>query len=151
MVITGTRTEKVISEAPVMTRVVSAEELQRNDYESMMDVLEYNIPGLRFNVDPRGNNIQIQGLENSYILILVDGERLSQTPGGPIDFDRLSTSNIKRIEILKGAASALYGSSAMGMVVNIRKVHPKCSLDGWGKARYFKFNDLEWVVGLGLV
>ncbi|MFR7809047.1 MAG: TonB-dependent receptor plug domain-containing protein [Butyricimonas faecihominis] len=50
----------------------------------------------------------MQGLENSYILILVDGERLSRLQG-PIDFSRLSTSNIKRIEILKGAASALYG------------------------------------------
>ncbi|MEI3422734.1 MAG: hypothetical protein V8R91_17740 [Butyricimonas faecihominis] len=47
----------------------------------MMDILEYNIPGLRLNVDPRGNNIQIQGLENSYILILVNGERLSQKTG----------------------------------------------------------------------
>lgn len=150
VVITGTRTEKVISEAPVMTRVVSAEELQRNDYESMMDVLEYNIPGLRFNVDPRGNNIQIQGLENSYILILVDGERLSQTPGGPIDFERLSTSNIKRIEILKGAASALYGSSAMGMVVNIITDSPKRSLEGWAKVRYSKFNDLQLDAGIGL-
>ena len=51
-------------------------------------------------LDPRGNNIQVQGLENSYILILVDGERLSTTPGGPIDFDRLTTANIKKIEVL---------------------------------------------------
>ena len=117
--VTGTRTEKTVAETPVMTRIVPSEVLQRNDFESMIDVLEYNIPGLRFNTDPRGNNIQVQGLENSYILILVDGERLSTTPGGPIDFDRLTTANIKKIEVLKGAASALYGSSAMGMVINI--------------------------------
>ena len=82
--VTGTRTEKTVAETPVMTRIVPSEVLQRNDFESMIDVLEYNIPGLRFNTDPRGNNIQVQGLENSYILILVDGERLSTTPGGPI-------------------------------------------------------------------
>lgn len=82
VVITGTRTEKVISEAPVMTRVVSAEELQRNDYDSMNDVLEYNIPGLRFNVDPRGNNIQIQGLENSLTsLSWLMGRCLLRLPG----------------------------------------------------------------------
>lgn len=150
VVVTGTRTEKTIAEAPVVTRIVSAQDLLRNDFESMIDVLEYNIPGLRFNVDPRGNNIQVQGLENSYILILVDGERLSQTPGGPIDFDRLTTSNIKRIEVLKGAASALYGSSAMGMVINIITDTPKRKLEGWAKGRYGKYNYWQVDAGVGL-
>ena len=148
--VTGTRTEKTVAETPVMTRIVPSEVLQRNDFESMIDVLEYNIPGLRFNTDPRGNNIQGQGLENSYILILVDGERLSTTPGGPIDFDRLTTANIKKIEVLKGAASALYGSSAMGMVINIITDIPKRPLEGWAKVRYGKYNDLQLDAGVGM-
>lgn len=148
--ITGTRTEKTVAETPVMTRIVPSEVLQRNDFESMIDVLVYNIPGLRFNTDPRGNNIQVQGLENSYILILVDGERLSTTPGGPIDFDRLTTANIKKIEVLKGAASALYGSSAMGMVINIITDMPKRPLEGWAKVRYGKYNDLQLDAGVGM-
>lgn len=148
--VTGTRTEKTVAETPVMTRIVPSEVLQRNDFESMIDVLEYNIPGLRFNTDPRGNNIQVQGLENSYILILVDGERLSTTPGGPIDFDRLTTANIKKIEVLKGAASALYGSSAMGMVINIITDIPKRPQEGWAKVRYGKYNDLQLDAGVGM-
>ena len=148
--VTGTRTEKTVAETPVMTRIVPSEVLQRNDFESMIDVLEYNIPGLRFNTDPRGNNIQVQGLENSYILILVDGERLSTTPGGPIDFDRLTTANIKKIEVLKGAASSLYGSSAMGMVINIITDIPKRPLEGWAKVRYGKYNDLQLDAGVGM-
>ena len=148
--VTGTRTEKTVAETPVMTRIVPSEVLQRNDFESMIDVLEYNIPGLRFNTDPRGNNIQVQGLENSYILILVDGERLSTTPGGPIDFDRLTTANIKKIEVFKGAASALYGSSAMGMVINIITDIPKRPLEGWAKVRYGKYNDLQLDAGVGM-
>ena len=148
--VTGTRTEKTVAETPVMTRIVPSEVLQRNDFESMIDVLEYNIPGLRFNTDPRVNNIQVQGLENSYILILVDGERLSTTPGGPIDFDRLTTANIKKIEVLKGAASALYGSSAMGMVINIITDIPKRPLEGWAKVRYGKYNDLQLDAGVGM-
>ena len=148
--VTGTRTEKTVAETPVMTRIVPSEVLQRNDFESMIDVLEYNIPGLRFNTDPRGNNIQVQGLENSYILILVDGERLSTTPGGPIDFDLLTTANIKKIEVLKGAASALYGSSAMGMVINIITDIPKRPLEGWAKVRYGKYNDLQLDAGVGM-
>ena len=148
--VTGTRTEKTVAETPVMTRIVPSEVLQRNDFESMIDVLEYNIPGLRFNTDPRGNNIQVQGVENSHILILVDGERLSTTPGGPIDFDRLTTANIKKIEVLKGAASALYGSSAMGMVINIITDIPKRPLEGWAKVRYGKYNDLQLDAGVGM-
>ena len=136
--VTGTRTEKTVAETPVMTRIVPSEVLQRNDFESMIDVLEYNIPGLRFNTDPRGNNIQ------------VDGERLSTTPGGPIDFDRLTTANIKKIEVLKGAASALYGSSAMGMVINIITDIPKRPLEGWAKVRYGKYNDLQLDAGVGM-
>ena len=106
VVVTGTRTEKLIKNSPVLTKLIPASQLQRNDFENIMDALEFTIPGLQFNSDPRGDNIRIQGLENKYILILVDGERLSNTPGGPIDFERLSTSNIKQIEVVKGAASA---------------------------------------------
>ena len=148
--VTGTRTEKTVAETPVMTRIVPSEVLQRNDFESMIDVLEYNIPGLRFNTDPRGNNIQVQGLENSYILILVDGERLSTTPGGPIDFDRLTTANIKKIEVLKGAASAMYGSSVFGLVIIIITDIPKRPLEGWAKVRYGKYNDLQLDAGVGM-
>lgn len=148
--VTGTRTEKTVAETPVMTRIVPAEELQRNDFEDMIDVLQYNIPGLRFNTDPRGNNIQVQGLENSYILILVDGERLASTPGGPIDFSRLTTTNVKKIEVLKGAASALYGSNAMGMVINIITDMPERLLEGWAKVRYGKFHHGQLDAGVGM-
>ncbi|WP_417130483.1 TonB-dependent receptor, partial [Parabacteroides faecis] len=142
VVVTGTRTEKTISNTPVLTRLIPAAQLQRNDFENIMDALEFTIPGLQFNSDPRGDNIRIQGLENKYVLILVDGERLSNTPGGPIDFERLSTSNIKQIEIIKGAASALYGSSAIGMIVNIITKTPERLAEGWVKARYSRFNEL---------
>lgn len=149
VVVTGTRTQKTLMNSPVLTRIIPMAQIERNDFVSMIDVLEYTIPGMQFNSDPRGDNIRIQGLENKYILILVDGERMSTTPGGPIDFDRLSTSNIKQIEIVKGASSALYGSSAIGMVVNIITKTPERPLEGWGKVRYSRFNDLLLDAGVG--
>lgn len=142
VVVTGTRTEKTLANTPVLTQLISSSQLIQNDFENVTEALEYNIPGLQFNSDPRGNNIRIQGLENKYILILVDGERLSATPGGPIDFDRLSMSNVKQIEVIKGASSALYGSSAIGMIVNIITKNPNRKLEGWGKVRYSKYSDL---------
>lgn len=149
VVVTGTRTEKTLANTPILTRVISSSQLLQNDFENIMDALEYNIPGLQFNSDPRGDNIRIQGLENKYILILVDGERLSNTPGGPIDFERLSMSNVKQIEVIKGAASALYGSSAIGMTINIITKTPERKLEGWAKARYSKFNDLVLDASVG--
>jgi len=149
VVVTGTRTEKTLANTPILTRVISSTQLLQNDFENIMDALEYNIPGLQFNSDPRGDNIRIQGLENKYILILVDGERLSTTPGGPIDFERLSMSNVKQIEVIKGAASALYGSSAIGMTINIITKTPERKLEGWAKARYSRFNDLVLDASVG--
>lgn len=67
VVVTGTRTEKTILNTPVLTRLIPAAQLQRNDFENIMDALEFTIPGLQFNSDPRGDNIQIQGLENKYV------------------------------------------------------------------------------------
>lgn len=149
LVITGTRTQKTIANTPVLTQVISELYLKQNDFENIMDALEYTIPGLQFNSDPRGDNIKIQGLENKYILVLVDGERLSSTPGGPIDFERLSMSNVKQIEVIKGAASALYGSSSIGMTINIITKEPERSLEGWAKTRYAKFNDLTIDASIG--
>lgn len=149
VVVTGTRTMKTIGNSPILTQVISSLELKENDFENIMDALEYTVPGLQFNSDPRGDNIRIQGLENKYILILVDGERLSATPGGPIDFERLSLSDVKQIEIIKGASSALYGSSSIGMTINIITQRPERKLEGWAKTRYSRFNDLVIDASIG--
>ncbi len=150
IVVTGTRTEKTLANTPVLTRVVSGVQIRQNDFENIVDALEFTVPGLSFRADGRGNNISVQGLENKYILILVDGERLSYTPGGNIDFDRLNLSNIKQIEVVKGASSVLYGSNAIGMIINIITQTPTQPLEGWVKVRYGRFNDLITDAGVGL-
>ena len=66
-----------------------------------------------------GNGVQIQGLSPDYTLILLDGEPIIGRQGGVIDLSRLTVGNIKKIEIVKGPSSSLYGSEAMGGVVNI--------------------------------
>ena len=61
----------------------------------------------------------MQGLDNKYLLFLVDGKRISGEFAGNLDFRMLDISNIDRIEIVEGGMSSLYGSSAIGGVVNI--------------------------------
>ena len=66
-----------------------------------------------------GEGIQLQGLDSQYTLILVDGVPLVGRSAGTLDLGRITVGNIKQIEIVKGASSSLYGSDALGGVINI--------------------------------
>lgn len=66
-----------------------------------------------------GSGIQLNGLGNDYILILVNGKRMNGNIGGQNDLNIINMANIERIEIVKGAASSLYGSHAIAGVINI--------------------------------
>lgn len=120
VVVTGTRTPKRLAESPVLTSVITTQEIQRAGATSTMEVLTDNVPGLVSSANAMGNNLRIRGLSSRYILFLVDGERLvSEGAGGNINFDQLDVNNIERVEMINGASSALYGSNAVGAVVNI--------------------------------
>lgn len=120
VVVTGTRTEKRLSEAPVLTTLIREREIQKAGAVSTLESLQDNIPGIVISPNAMGNNMRIKGLNSRYILFLVDGERLvSEGAGGNINLDQIDVNNIKRIEMINGAASALYGSNAVGAVINI--------------------------------
>ena len=119
IVITGTRTPKMLEDVPVPTRVIRMQEIQSADVQNVKDVLEAELPGLEFTSHGGSTNINLQGLGGKYILFLIDGERIAGETRDNVDYNRLDVSNIERIEIVKGSASALYGSSAIGGVVNI--------------------------------
>jgi outer membrane receptor for ferrienterochelin and colicins len=89
-----------------------------------------------------GSGIQIQGLSPDYTLILLDGEPIIGRQGGVIDLSRLTVGNIKKIEIVKGPSSSLYGSEAMGGVVNIITEQSKQDKLS-GSFRYGRFNSTD--------
>ena len=66
-----------------------------------------------------GDYLMLNGLSNKYVLILINGKKLTGDSSNNIDLNRIDMSNVKRIEVLKGAGSALYGSDAIGGVINI--------------------------------
>lgn len=121
-VITGTRTYKPLKEVPVLTRVVSQEDILRVNPMDLQSLLEYEMPGLQFG-RAHGSNLptlKFQGAEGSYVLFLLDGERMAgEGASNNPDFERINIDDVERIEIVRGAMSTLYGSSAMGGVVNI--------------------------------
>lgn len=118
--ITGTRTPKTLDNTPVVTRIITAEDIQKIDATTIKDVLVEEIPGIEFSYSMNQQvSMRMQGLGGMSVLFLVDGERMAGETLDNIDFQRLDMENIERIEIVKGAASALYGSNSVGAVVNI--------------------------------
>ncbi len=120
VVVTGTRTPKTLANTPVLTRVISTRDIERLDATNVKDVLLAELPGLEFSYSMnQQTSLTMQGLGGMSILFLIDGERMAGETLDNIDFQRLSMDNIERIEIVKGAATALYGSNAVGAVINI--------------------------------
>ncbi|SDS31982.1 outer membrane receptor for ferrienterochelin and colicins [Halopseudomonas litoralis] len=127
-VVTASGFEQKITEAPASISVISQEDLQQNRYSNLAQVLE-NVEGIDTNQSTGktgGLNISIRGMESQHTLILIDGRR-QNAPGNiaPNGFGETSTSfippmsAIERIEVIRGPMSTLYGSDALGGVVNI--------------------------------
>ena len=119
-VVTGTRTPRTVADSPVQTRVITAEDIRRADANNVQDVLIHELPGLEFTQALSGNvNFNLSGFSGQGVLFLVNGERLAGETMDNVDFERINLADVERIEIIRGAASALYGSNAAGGVINI--------------------------------
>lgn len=119
VVVTATGTPHTLKDVPVQTEVVSRKQIEQLGASSFQDILEQLCPGFDFNAGDMGSQMTMNGLGNSYILILVDGKRLHGDNGGENDLGLIDPHNIDHIEIVKGAGSALYGSDAIAGVINV--------------------------------
>lgn len=119
VVITGTGTEHYLKDAPVQTEVITSKALEQYQARSMEDLLGGLCPSLTFNEGDMGGHLQMNGLNNDYILILINGKRMNGDVGGQSDLNRINIAEIERVEIVKGASSSLYGSDAIAGVINI--------------------------------
>ncbi len=120
VVVTGTRTPKLLKDSPVLTRVISEKDIRRADATNISDLLQTELPGIEFSYSMNQQvSLNMQGFGGNSVLFLVDGERLAGETLDNVDYNRLNMANVGRIEIVKGGASSLYGSNAVGGVVNI--------------------------------
>ena len=120
VVVTGTRTPKLLKDAPIQTRVITAADIEKVDATNVEDLLQQEMPGVEYSYAMnQKKHMNLCGFGGQGILFLVDGERLAGETMDDVDFTRLNMANVERIEIVKGAASALYGSNAGGGVINI--------------------------------
>ena len=150
VVVTGTGTQHLLSQAPVQTEVISGRTLRHYGGRSLEDILGGLSASFAFNEGDMGSQMQMNGLGNQYILVLVDGKRLHGDVGGENDLSLVDPHNIERIEIVKGAASALYGSDAIAGVINIiTKKHDEALLVE-NSTRLGSYGDVRQHNALGL-
>ncbi|HEU4536989.1 MAG TPA: TonB-dependent receptor, partial [Polyangiaceae bacterium] len=145
--ITGTRTPERLQRSTVKVDVVSRAEAERRGATNVAEALQSQ-PGVQVNpgayVTLGGvSAIQIQGFDRDRVLVLEDGERMVGDVGGAVDLATLPIADVSRIEVVTGPTSALYGSSAIGGVVNVLTAPPtdegpsgrlrveRRSLNGW--------------------
>ena len=144
VVVTGTGTQHLLKDAPVQTEVISRKMLDSYGGKSLEDILSGLTASFAFSEGDMGSQMQLGGLGNSYILILIDGKRIHGDVGGENDLGLIDPQNIEKIEIVKGAQSALYGSDAMAGVINIiTKKHRQKGLYVDNSTQYGTHNDLR--------
>lgn len=120
VVVTGTRTPKFLKDTPIQTRVITSREIEKTDATNIQDLLQQELPGVEFSYAMnQQTHLNFSGFGGQGVLFLIDGERLAGETMDDVDFTRLNMDNVERIEIVKGATSALYGSNATGGVINI--------------------------------
>ena len=120
VVVTGTRTPKLLANTPVLTKIITADDIVKTDATNLCDLLQQVIPSVEFSYAMNQQvHMNFSGFGGQSMLILVDGERLAGETMDDVDFTRIGMDNVDHIEIVKGAASALYGSNAAGGVINI--------------------------------
>ena len=140
VVVTATRSERLLGNTAVPVTLIRQQTIRQSGSLRLNDILGEQT-GI-FITQGFGRGVQMQGLSPDYTLILLDGEPLIGRMGGVLDLTRLAVGNIRKIEIVKGPSSSLYGSEALAGVINI-------ITDGSGQrkltadARYGRFNTTD--------
>lgn len=145
VVVTATGAQQWIKDAPASISVITREEIERKPVTSIGQLLS-TVPGVTggYALSGAQSKIRLRGLPEQYTLILIDGRRQGNSSGvnyrddlGPQDLNWLSPDMIERIEVVRGPMSSLYGSDAMGGVINIitRRI-----ADHWGGSVTYNYS-----------
>ena len=150
IVVTGTGTQHLLKNAPVQTEVITSKMLRNYGGRSLQDILAGLTASFAFNEDDMGSQMQLNGLGNDYILVLIDGKRIHGDVGGQNDLSLIDPHNIEKIEIVKGASSALYGSDAIAGVINVITKKRNEGLLIENSTRGGSYGDIRQHNGLGI-
>jgi len=119
IIISATMSERDLDKLPIPTTIISEKEIMLSNASKLYDVINIQTGIISVPTKTGTEGLQMQGLDASYITILVDGFPIIGRSFGSLDLNRISVTDIERIEVIKGASSSLYGSNALGGVVNL--------------------------------
>ena len=121
IMVTATRTETPVSQLPDSVSIISREQIDQHKATTIFEALR-SVPGLNIRKSGsigRQSEMTIRGSSTSQVLVMIDGVQVNSATTGTFNFANLTTDNIERIEVVRGAQSTLYGSDAMGGLINI--------------------------------
>lgn len=161
VVVTATRTMKEIQEVPSSISVITAKDMEKKNIHTVRDAIG-QMPGLHIDRQGDSSEISLRGFDTTNILVLVDGVQMNSTYNSKVNLNDIPVDNIERVEVLRGAASSIYGGHAVGGVVNITTKEAKeegttatanlsyGSHNTWKKSVYLhsKANE-KWSFGIG--
>jgi len=151
VIVTGTKTKRQLSSLPLPGILISKNEIDQTNSSRLKDILNEQAGIVTVPDFGGGEGIQIQGLDSEYILILVDGLPLIGRQSGTLDLNRIAIGNIDQIEIIKGSSSSLYGSEALGGVVNLISHESQDSLSLNFDYKFSSFNTNDINISTGLI
>ena len=119
VVVTGSGHHQRLKSTATPVRVLSSQEIREQGISTFDGALTRMMPQASMAPSSMGSFLRLNGLGNKYILILINGQKLSGDISNNVDLNRINMARVKRIEVLDGAASSLYGSDAIAGVINI--------------------------------
>ena len=128
VVVTGSGHHQRLKSTATPVHVLSAAEISEQGITTFDGALIRMMPQISMAPNSMGSFLRLNGLGNKYILILINGQKLSGDISNNVDLNRINMARVKRIEVLDGAASSLYGSDAIAGVINIITDQPSQDL-----------------------
>ena len=129
VIVTATRTARQLASLPLPAQIIKKNAIAQINSMRLDEILNEQTGLVTVQNFIGGEGVQMQGLDSEYTLILIDGVPLVGRSAGTLDISRLAVGNIKQIEIIKGPSSSLYGSEALGGVINI--ITDNTRKNGW--------------------
>ena len=141
VMVSANKTEKPFVELTVPAKIISKKEIENSGHSRLNEIISEQVGIITVPGFGGSEGIQLQGIDPEYTLILIDGLPVIGRIAGILDLSRISLASVERIEIVKGASSSLYGSEALGGVVNI--ITSKGKDEGFKKKVYYQYGSYK--------
>jgi vitamin B12 transporter len=145
VVVSATKTRQPVSHVTSAIEVITGEQMQKRNLKTVAEALRLATGMAVFSNGGQGTltEVRMRGSSSQQVLVMIDGAIVNSATTGSYDFAFLTTDNIERVEILRGNQSMMYGSDAMGGVINITTKRGRGSLSTGGFLEYGSYNSLR--------